>query len=130
MENQEFDVNEWWIVRIDETDHWSKEWLNSLKVTKLWGVYLYKPTDVYVYCSYEPKMYFLHALINPCFELEEGEDYEKVWEEIYNQRIKYIDELSDHFRKDFVDSQVNRRKFGIFETFDEALEAYTANPVW
>lgn len=122
--------NEWWIVRIDETEHWGTGWLNSLKVTKLWGVYLYKPADVYVYCSYEPKMYFLYSLSDPCFELKEGEEYEKVWEEVFEQRCKYSDELTDHYRKDFVDSQKDRQKFGNFETFDDALEAYIANPIW
>ncbi len=120
----------WWIVRIDETEHWSKKWLNSLKITKLWGVYLYKPSDVYVYCSAEPKMYFLHAIIDPVFETKEEADYEKVWEEIYEQRLKSIDELSDHFTVKFVNDQKDRKEFGKFENFDDALEAYNANPVW
>lgn len=117
------------ICRIETTEHWNKEFLERMKITKIWSVYLYNPNQIFVYCSAYPKYYSCVEIAESCYESsknlsdeEQDELYTAIIQELDNPLVvtSQIDNLSEEYNC----------YLGEFETENDAIEYYQGNPKW
>lgn len=132
MEIHGVNENEWWVIRLDETHHCNKKWLTERKISKFWGLYLFQPGIIYHHCSAQ-KDYTLFTIPEPYFETSEElseEENEKLEEEIRNILCD-SDKISIYSCNDINQkADLDKRKLGVFDSFDDALEKYQSNPIW
>lgn len=117
------------ICRIETTQHWNKEFLDRLKISKIWSIYLYNPDHIFVYCSAYPKYYSCVEIAEPCYESSKILD-DKEQEELYEGILQGLENTM------IVNSEINNLSkednyyLGEFETENDAIEYYQGNPKW
>lgn len=135
---------DFWVIRIDETHHWQRDFLQENKIEKMWTVYLVDRRSI-THCCEGPGSYCLH-FVEHCPETEHGiQISDEVDGEIrshFNEDVSYVkaSEFDGHmwrdrerarqYRPNEITSDMYEDDQGYNQIIDDLMEYYRGNPEW